>query len=119
VKATTFLGLSTLVVIAGFGGSMLVYATQAHSHDAMPTNAQPLGWWYGWECCSGMDCAQAASEAVTTGPRGYLITLTGEIIGYADKRIKRSRDEYYHRCTHGGDLNDPKSICLYVPDRGL
>jgi hypothetical protein len=114
------LSIAAFVSVAGFGGSMLVFATQpAEPHDAMPTNTQPLGWKYGWECCSGMDCAQAADEAVSTGPNGYLIALTGEVIGYADKRIKRSHDEFYHRCTHGGDLNDPNSICLYVPDRGL
>jgi len=113
------LSIAILVSAVGFGGSMLVFATEAWPHEAIPTAAQPLGWTYGWECCSGLDCAQAADEAVSTGPTGYRITMTGEVIGYADKRIKRSRDEFYHRCTHGGNLNDPKSICLYVPDRGL
>lgn len=100
--------------------ALILLATPALAHDAPPSKMQPLGWQYGWECCNLMDCFQAEPGSVEETPGGYLIKETGEVIPYDDtKRIKQSKDEYFHRCTHGGKHDDPKSICLYVPDRGF
>ncbi len=103
--------LLAAIVLAGSYG-------KAWPHDAQPTAAQPLGWAYGVECCSLMDCSQSAPAAVTETPQGYRIKLTGKLIPYGDKQIKRSRDEFFHHCTRGGKP-DGETICLYVPDRGL
>jgi len=103
-------------VVFGVAFAILVLTIdRAWSHDAPPSTAQPLGWTYGWECCSATDCKQSKQIDVSITARGYRINHTGEIIAYADPRIHKSLDEFYHRCTHGGDDNDPRSICLYVP----
>lgn len=86
---------------------------EAVAHDA------PTGWTYGIECCSMLDCRQLQHGDVADSPDGYLIHLTGEVIPYGDKRIKRSKDEFFHQCTPGGKIDAPRSICLYVPDRGF
>jgi hypothetical protein len=109
--------IATEVGLMVLGAALLVLAyctTQdADAHDA------PSGWTYGWECCSSMDCSQQAAASISEGSDGYTIKETGEVISYDDKRIKRSKDEYFHRCTHNADPKDPHSICLYVPDRGF
>jgi hypothetical protein len=91
----------------------------AFAHEAPPSKMQPLGWQYGWDCCSMMDCRPLASNAVAETPQGYVIRLTGEVIPYGDKRLKQSKDEFYHQCTIGGDPKAVHSICLYKPDRGF
>lgn len=91
----------------------------AMAHDAIPTATQPLGWTYDYSCCSTMDCSEVKDSAVKVTKEGYQIAATGEVIPWTDKRIKRSKDEYYHRCTPGGKVDAPLSLCLYVPDRGL
>lgn len=83
----------------------------AWPHDA------PTGWSYDAACCSGLDCAQAPKEDVKETPAGYELS-TGEIIPYGDRRIRRSRDEFFHECKPGGDMSSPRSFCLYIPDRG-
>lgn len=92
---------------------MVWMSIPASAHEA------PLGWLYGIECCSNMDCRQLASGDVGEKPEGYLIRLTGEVIPYNDRRIKLSRDEFYHQCTPGGKADAKRSICLYVPNRGF
>lgn len=109
--------LAWLAVI--FGVWAFVLAIGAYAHDAPPTPTQPLGWAYGWECCSNQDCAPVAESAIGETSEGYVIQRTGEVIAYNDKRIKRSRDEFYHRCAPAGNMDSPRSLCLYVPDRGF
>lgn len=91
----------------------------ARSHEALPTAAQPFGWTYGYECCSLRDCKQSEAGEVTVKPDGYHVEATGEVIPYGDYRLKRSRDEFYHRCAPGGNFSAPRSICLYVPDQSF
>jgi hypothetical protein len=98
--------------------ALLLTTVAVQAHEAPPSQMQPTGWQYGWECCSGMDCRQLASSAVAETPQGYEIKLTGEVIPYGDKRLKQSKDEFYHQCTIGGDPKAKHSICLYTPDRG-
>lgn len=94
-------------------------AGAARAHHAPPSATQPLGWAYGYECCSLKDCRQSHAGEVTVGPDGYRIAATGEVIPYNDRRIKRSRDEFYHQCVPNGDFSSPRSLCLYVPDQGF
>ena len=79
---------------------VLLATASAAAHDA------PSGWAYGSECCSTMDCFEEQDKNV------------GEVIPYADKRVKISKDAKYHRCTRLGDPKMPRSICIYVPNRG-
>jgi hypothetical protein len=37
--------------------------------------------------------------AIEETPNGYRVVVTGELIAYDDKRIKRSKDQFFHRCT--------------------
>lgn len=87
-------------------------------HDAIPTASQPLGWAYGWECCNLMDCREVGENVIEETPQGYVYKVTGELIPYGDKKIKQSKDEYYHLCTKGGK-DDTAIICLYTPNRGF
>ncbi|MBR2688942.1 MAG: hypothetical protein IKE42_13910 [Aquamicrobium sp.] len=84
----------------------------ARAHDA------PVGWSYDVECCSGLDCYQAPASDVKETRDGYLLS-TGELIPYSDRRIRPSRDEFFHECKPGGQTASPRSLCLYVPNRGL
>jgi hypothetical protein len=103
------------LIVIGVG----CFAWAAWGHDAIPTGANPTGWTYGWDCCSATDCEQVQQSSIGETPDGYLVRRTGEVIGYADKRIKRSKDEHFHRCTPGGNVDALRSICLYVPNRGF
>jgi len=89
---------------------MLMFPALAHN--------APLGWSYGWECCNTKDCRQVPDGAIKEGPEGYIVP-TGEVVSYNDKkRVKRSRDQFFHWCTRGGK-DDTATICVYVPDRGF
>jgi hypothetical protein len=92
-------------------GATLLPATTS-AHDA------PAGWSYDIECCSGLDCYQAPASDVKETRDGYLLS-TGELIPYSDRRIRPSRDEFFHECKPGGQTASPRSLCLYVPNRGL
>jgi hypothetical protein len=91
----------------------LLFAAPAFAHDA------PLGWAYGAECCSMRDCWQEKDGAIEETPNGYRVVLTGELIAYGDKRIKKSKDEFFHRCTAAAYPTARRSICLYVPPKSL
>lgn len=89
-------------------------ATGVHAHDALPTAAKPQGWSYPFSCCSGMDCREVSSKAISEKPEGYVIKGTGEVLTYADKRLKDSPDGEYHWCSRGGS-DTGATICLFVP----
>ncbi|RWM07180.1 MAG: hypothetical protein E5X80_24900 [Mesorhizobium sp.] len=78
----------------------------------------PKGWQYDSSCCAGLDCYQAPTADVKETKYGYQLS-TGEVIPYTDRRIKRSRDEFFHECKPGGDVNSQHSFCLYVPDHDM
>lgn len=99
-----------------FGALWLVLRIDsAAAHEAIPTAAQPLGWAYDYSCCSLADCREVKASAVKVDSDGYTIVATGELLAYGDKRIRRSKDEFFHWCSVAG-LADSKSLCLYVPD---
>ena len=89
-------------------------AAGAHAHDALPTAAKPQGWSYPFACCSGYDCREVSSKAISERPEGYVIKGTGEVVAYSDKRLKDSPDGEYHWCSVSG-ADDTKTICLFVP----
>ncbi|RUW29679.1 hypothetical protein [Mesorhizobium sp. M1E.F.Ca.ET.041.01.1.1] len=78
----------------------------------------PKGWQYDSSCCAGLDCYQAPAADVKETQYGHQLS-TGELIPYTDRRIKRSRDEFFHECKPGGDVNSQHSFCLYVPDHDM
>lgn len=116
LQASCAVGFATATMALGILG---ITVLEAWPHDAPPTKAQPLGWQYDYSCCSAMDCRQIDPVAVSETAQGYTIKLTGEVIPYGDKRIKRSKDEFFHQCTIGGDPKAKHSICLYAPDKGF
>lgn len=103
----------TETLLALFGAGMI--ASTFFVRDAEPHTA-PTGWSYDASCCSSIDCYQAPSGDVRETKRGYLLS-SGELIPYGDRRIRRSRDEFFHECKPGGDPASKMSFCLYVPDR--
>ena len=88
-------------------------AFPARAHDA------PTGWTYPWSCCSSMDCKEVAEKAISERPEGYVVNSTGEVVAYADKRVKDSPDGEYHWCAHQAGLDAGHTICLFVPPKGF
>jgi len=93
-----------------------VVALPAAAHDALPTAAKPNGWTYPFSCCSGYDCREVSAKSISERPEGYVISSSGEVVAYQDKRIKDSPDGEFHWCSVAGK-NDSKTICLFVPPR--
>lgn len=91
----------------------LVAVLPAAAHDA------PKGWTYPWACCSNQDCQEVADKGISERPEGYVVALTGEVIPYADKRVKDSPDGEYHWCAHQAGLDAGHTICLFVPPKGF
>jgi hypothetical protein len=103
IKALAFV-LAAILPIAG----------PAAAHDALPTAAKPQGWSYPFSCCSGYDCREVSSKAISERPEGYVIKGTGEVVAYSDARLKNSPDGEYHWCSVAG-ADDSRTICLFVP----
>jgi len=78
------------------------------AHDA------PSGWSYPFSCCSNQDCRPVATKAISERPQGYVINLTGEVVPYADTRVRSSPDGEYHWCSVAGE-EKTRTICLFVP----
>ena len=106
------------LLISGFAAAILAVGMPgpAAAHDAKPTAARPQGWSYPFSCCSGYDCREVSSKAISEKPEGYVIKGTGEIVAYSDGRLKNSPDGEYHWCSVAG-ADDSRSICLFVPPR--
>jgi hypothetical protein len=113
-RLTTLPGL----LIQGFAAATLAagMAGSAAAHDAKPTAARPQGWSYPFACCSGYDCREVSSKAISERPEGYVIKGTGEVVTYSDARLKDSPDGEYHWCSVAG-ADDTRTICLFVPPR--
>jgi hypothetical protein len=62
------------------------------------------------------DCQAVPDKAIGEGPRGYIIRATGEVIGYADTRIKHSPDGMTHWCA---GIKTKRTICLFIPPKGF
>lgn len=82
------------------------------AHDAKS------GWAYPYACCSGLDCREVNATQIRERPEGFVIGPTGEVVGYADKRIRNSPDGEYHWCSVAG-RDDGRTICLFVPPRSF
>jgi hypothetical protein len=78
----------------------------------------PAGWAYPLACCSNNDCRQVVSQAIGEVPDGYLVRTTGELLHYGDKRLRPSPDGDFHWCSAAGS-NTGRTICLFVPPRGM
>ena len=102
-------GIAAAILATGMSGLAL-------AHDAKPTAARPQGWSYPFSCCSGYDCREVSSKAISERPEGYVIKGTGEVVAYSDGRLKDSPDGEYHWCSVAG-ADDSRTICLFVPSR--
>ncbi|WP_244468046.1 hypothetical protein [Nitratireductor soli] len=103
---------SAFALRALFGASLLTVAfpALAVAHEAKS------GWRYPYACCSDNDCREVKDAAISEIPEGYLVKVTGEVVGYGDKRVKDSPDGVFHWCSIAGK-NDSRTICLFVPPR--
>ena len=113
----------TVALLAGLAVAalFLAWTYPALSHEATNIAGQPLGWKYPYNCCSDNDC-----RPVTSGPdgvvrettAGYVIAAINEVIPYSDPRVKVSPDQDFHWCSVAG-LDDSRTLCLFVPNRGF
>lgn len=110
-------GISAMIVVSLF--AWLFMTLTARAHEAAATVAMPLGWSYPFSCCSNQDCKQATDAEVREVVKGYLVTMTGEIVPYGDKRIKDSPDGLFHTCQVAGDFKEGRVLCLFVPPRSF
>ncbi|MES0071881.1 hypothetical protein [Mesorhizobium sp. M0058] len=107
-------------VALGFLAAMLwalVAAAVAEAHDATPTPKMPMGWKYPFSCCADYDCRDVPADWIAEKAGGYQIVITGEVVGYTDKRVKQSPDGRFHWCSKAGSLVG-ETICLFVPPSG-
>ena len=101
----------------------------AHAHEAMATNAQPLGWNYDGWCCNGDghtgDCQVVSHKAVRSVKGGYQITLepgdhrlvTKRHVFFKEERAARkSPDGMYHVCLYP---TENQLRCFYAPPMGF
>lgn len=105
-------------LIVGIGiAALAVGICVAAAHDA------PTGWSYPFACCSNADCREvgegsSSKVSISETPLGYKISTTGEVISYADSRIKDSPDGEFHWCSVAGK-DDSRTLCLFVPPRAF
>ena len=78
-----------------------------------------LGWKYPWSCCSNQDCKALSDSGIGERKDGYVVNQTGEVVAYADKRVKDSPDGLYHWCAHPAGIDAGHTICLFVPPKGF
>lgn len=76
------------------------------------------GWSYPVECCSNRDCREVPATNISERPDGYVISMTGERVGYRDPRVRNSPDGVYHWCSANG-ASDSRTICLFVPPQSF
>jgi hypothetical protein len=103
----TILSIASITLVAA------LFTVPAGAHDA------PTGWKYPWACCSNMDCQEMSDKAISERPEGYVVNRTGEVVAYADKRVKDSPDGLYHWCAHRAGVDAGQTICLFVPPKGF
>ncbi len=95
---------------------LVLSSAPAFAHIATPTAGQPFGWLYDATCCSTKDCKELAPGEIKSIQGGWRVESTGEVIPYADRRIKQSKDDRFHRCAAKGDFTLKTSLCLYIPE---
>ncbi len=77
------------------------------------------GWSYPLSCCANFDCREATTGEVEERPEGFVIAGTGEVVPMTDKRIRNSPDGKFHLCAHQAGVDAGRTICLFVPPRGV
>ena len=107
-KRSLFAGAAVAAMV-----SVSFFASSVRAHEA------PTGWKYPWSCCSNMDCHEVQAQDISERPEGYVIQSTGEVVAYADKRVKDSPDGEYHWCAHQAGIDAGHTICLFVPPKGF
>jgi len=110
---------SSLIATFAAVSVSLFTAFPTGAHQATSVSGQPLGWNYPWACCSNMDCRALPSQGISERPEGYVIQSTGEVVTYADRRVKDSPDGEYHWCAHQAGIDAGHTICLFVPPKGF
>ncbi|WP_372352951.1 hypothetical protein [Pararhizobium sp. BT-229] len=101
-----FLWLIPPLIAAG------LWPATGRAHDA------PSGWSYPFSCCSNQDCRPVATRAISEKPQGYVINVTGEVVPYADTRVRSSPDGEFHWCSVAGEARS-RTLCLFVPPRSF
>lgn len=105
--------LLTAISISGSAvAALFLLSGDPQAHDA------PSGWSYPYECCHDMDCRPVSARTVKERAGGYVITDTGELVGYKDRRVRQSPDGLYHWCSIDG-RPDSRTICLFVPAKSF
>ncbi|CAN7601475.1 hypothetical protein LJR234_004654 [Mesorhizobium amorphae] len=90
--------------------------------SGMPLASAHDNSWYEKQCCEDDHCEPMADGAVRETSKGFEVP-SGELLPYADGRVRQSNDMRYHWC-HARDAPNrhrqtpfgaESTICLYVP----
>lgn len=87
--------------------------------DRVWAHEAPTGWKYPLVCCSNQDCKQISDKYIKELPTGYELTITGEVVGFTDRRVKHSPDGFFHICQQSGDFDKGRILCIFVPPRSF
>lgn len=79
----------------------------------------PIHEWYPSACCMDIDCGPISARGVRKTPLGWHLLDTGEIIGFSDRRIRKSLDLEFHRCVYEFWLQNSPTRCLFIPGPGI
>ncbi len=79
----------------------------------------PIHEWYPTACCMDIDCAPVSAKRIRKTPLGWHLLDTDEIIGFSDRRIRKSLDLRFHRCVHEFWQKNSPTRCLFVPGPGI
>ena len=94
----------------------------------LPPASAHDSWWYEKQCCEDEHCEPLTDGTVRETSEGFKMP-SGELLPYADSRVRQSQDMRYHWChtkkaTVGRHRDFPSghpdsTICLYVPPKSF
>jgi len=104
-----------LTAATAIGTVTVIAASIGFVSALLPSKAWPHSF-YEYRCCHDQDCRPVPGGAIAEGPDGCVIKATGEVIAYADSRVRQSPDGRFHWCSLAGSQMG-RTLCLYAPGR--
>ena len=117
--------------LSGRGGALGLGAVIAADCAFGMPSASAHDDWYEERCCEDEHCEPMADGTVRETSKGFKVP-SGELLPYADSRVRQSHDMRYHWChapktTSANRFHDQHqlpsgpdaTICLYVPPKSF
>ena len=107
--------------LSGRGGALGLGAVIAADCAFGLPSASAHDGWYEKRCCHDEHCEPMADGAIRETSKGFKVP-SGELVPYADRRVRQSPDMRYHWCHSRKATNRHgkiPTICLYVPPKSF